>query len=80
MLENRHFGDREEARQFLGRDRPADLLDSVRKGHGKLNLSVIRPWHQGVTVNAVLLVALPPGVVKTTFPVFAPLGTVKVTC
>jgi hypothetical protein len=25
-------------------------------------------------------VALPPGVVKTTFPVFAPVGTVKVTC
>jgi hypothetical protein len=35
---------------------------------------------QWVTVNAVLLVALPPGVVRTTFPVLAPVGTVKVTC
>ena len=35
---------------------------------------------QGVTVKTALLVALPPGVVKTTFPVLAPVGTAKVTC
>ena len=35
---------------------------------------------QRVTVNAVRLVALPPAVVRTTFPVLAPVGTVKVTC
>jgi len=33
-----------------------------------------------VTVNALLLVALPPGVVITILPVFAPPGTTKVTC
>ena len=35
---------------------------------------------QGVTVKMALLVALPPGVVRTTFPVLAPVGTMKVTC
>ena len=33
-----------------------------------------------VTVKSVELDAVPPGVVITIFPVFAPLGTVAVTC
>ena len=37
------------------------------------------PRH-GVTVNVPELVVLPPGVVIPIFPVFAPLGTVAVTC
>jgi hypothetical protein len=34
----------------------------------------------GVTVKLVVLVAVPPGVVIMIFPVFAPVGTVAVTC
>jgi hypothetical protein len=33
-----------------------------------------------VTVKLVALAALPPGVVIAIFPVFAPVGTVAVTC
>jgi hypothetical protein len=29
VLEDRYFGDTEEVREFLGRDRPTDLLDFV---------------------------------------------------
>jgi len=41
--------------------------------------ATVLPHHE-VTVNALLLVALPPGVVITILLVFAPLGTTKVTC
>lgn len=34
MLEDRHFGDAEETRELLGRDRSTDLLDFVCEGHG----------------------------------------------
>lgn len=33
VLEDRNLGDTEEAGEFLGRDRSADLLDFVCKGH-----------------------------------------------
>ena len=69
---------------------PLQVTKRFGAGYGS---SVIRGWIraadrfadrssnfvQGVTVNAELLVALPPGVVRTTFPVLAPVGTVKVT-
>ena len=35
---------------------------------------------QGVTVNVVLLLAIPPAVVTPIFPVFAPVGTAAVIC
>jgi hypothetical protein len=36
--------------------------------------------HYGVTVNISGPVAVPPAVVITMFPVFAPVGTIAVTC
>jgi hypothetical protein len=44
------------------------------------HVSILSYCVQGVTVNIVLLFAIPPAVVTPIFPVFAPVGTAAVIC
>src|SRR5580692_6963412 len=78
------------ARQILWPDRQMGILvetgatgfylvTSRRVGSHPNQRNAFSP-DQGVTVKTALLVASPPGVVRTTFPVLAPVGTMKVTC